>query len=103
MALQLAFAAIILFKGCDGEEFGRVELVRIGLRALIVDMLCAKAWNGVLILTMSVSVLTMSIYLVRAYFLIFFHKDISSKAKSIIIPKYIVAYGEALKRLTFDR
>lgn len=99
----MAFAAIILTKGCDGEESGRVELVKIGLRALIVDMLCAKAWTGVLILAMSVSVLTISIYLVRPYFLIFFHKAISSKAKFVIISRYIIVCGEALKRSTFGR
>ncbi len=43
MGLQLAFATIILSKVCDGEEFGRVELVKKGLRALIVDMFCTRA------------------------------------------------------------
>lgn len=43
MALQLVFAIIILFQACNSKESGRVELIKIGLTASIVNMLCIEA------------------------------------------------------------
>lgn len=92
------FAIIILSKSNDGEEFGRVEWVWIGLRTSIVDILCIKPWSGVLIWATFVFVSAISIYLVRVYFPIFFYKVVSSKVKSVIISGYIAVCGEILER-----
>lgn len=85
IALQLAFADIILFKNHAGKRSGRIGLVRIVSRDPIVDIHSTEAWNRVLILAVSISISIISICLARAYFPIFFYKAISSKMKSVII------------------
>lgn len=58
MALQSAFARRILYKSCNGKRFEKIELVRIGLRAPIVDMLYRKVWSRELIFAVSIPILT---------------------------------------------
>lgn len=103
MALQLTFAIIILSKRYNNKESGKIKVVKICSKASIIDIFCTEVWSGVLILATSVSVLTIFICLIRAYFPIFFHKAVSSKVKSIIIPRYIAVWKEALERSTFDK
>lgn len=103
MALQLAFALIILSKSYNSKKSERIDLVKIGLRASIIQILCIEAWSGVLILAIFVSVLTVFICLVRVYFLIYFQKAISFKIKSIIISRYILVYEKVLERLKFSK
>lgn len=50
-----------------------------------------------------VSILTMFICLVKAFFLIFYYKSTIFEIKSDITPRYIIVYGKALKRLIFDK
>lgn len=101
--MQLTFAAIILSKDYNNKEFERIKLVKIGLRASIIDIFCTEVWSRVLILAISVSDLTISICLVRAYFPIFFHKAVFSKVNSIIIPRYIAVWEDVLERSTFGK
>lgn len=54
MVLELMFAGIILFNGCDSEESGNIKLVQIFLKAPIIDMICTQTWSRVLILVASV-------------------------------------------------
>lgn len=53
-------------------------------------MVYIKAWIGGLTLILSFFVLIISIYLVKAFFKIFFHKFVVFKIKSGIIFGYIV-------------
>ena len=77
--LQLAFAWKILCNNYNNEGSRRLELIKTGSRAPIADILCIEAWNRVLISVPSVSVLTISICLVRACFWIFFSTFTASK------------------------
>lgn len=85
MALQLAFVIIILSKNCDGKASERVKLVKIGLKSSIIDMLYKKALNWILILAIFVSISTIFICFVKAWFENFFHKAIFLKVKFVII------------------
>lgn len=98
MALQLAFAIIISSKSSDSEESEKVDLVKIGLQVSIVDMLYIEAWSGELILAMSVSVLIISICLIKTCFPIFIYKAVSSKIKSVINLEYIAVCRKILER-----
>lgn len=82
------FAAIILSQNYDNTEFRKVELIKIDLRAWIINMSFIKTWSGVLILVTSISISSIFIFLVGDYFPIFFHKAVSSKIKSVINPRY---------------
>lgn len=42
MALQLTFTKKVLYKSYDSERSGKIELVKIGLRVLFIDMLCIE-------------------------------------------------------------
>lgn len=98
MTLQLAFTGKILFKNYDGKRSGIIELVKISSRAPIVDILCIKVWSRKMIFVTSISILTISLYLIKACFSITFHKSIVSKMKSRITFRYIIIYREVLKR-----
>lgn len=101
IVLQSAFTGKILCKGYEGEGFGKIELVRIDLRALIIDRICTEVLSRLLILTAFVPISIMSVCLVRAGFLIFFHRFIVSKLKPSITLGYIVEYVEVLERSIF--
>lgn len=88
MTLQLAFAEEIWFKDCNDEGFRKIKLVKICLRALIIDMFYTEAWNRVLILAASISILTISILLIRTCFPISPYKVVSFKLKFRIAPVY---------------
>lgn len=103
MVLQLIFAKKILDKNCDNEGFKKIELVKISLRALIINMLYIKVWSRRLIFSVSISISIMFFCLVKAYFSIFFHKSIIFKVKSDITLWYIVAYAKIQERLISDK
>ena len=88
----------MLFKSYDGKRSRMVKLVKISLRALIVDILCIEVWSKKLIFVAFISVLTISFYLIKVCFLISFHKFTVLKMKSGIILRYIVIYKKALKK-----
>lgn len=99
----MLFATIILFKNWDNKESGRVKLIKIGLKASIIDMLYTKTWSGMLISAMSVFVAIMSICLVGACFSIAFYKILPFEMKAVIIFEYIVVCGNILKRSISDK
>lgn len=95
--MQLAFITRILYKDCDNKGSGRVKLIKIDLKPLIVDTLYIEVWSKVLIFAASVSVSIMSVCLVKACFSIFLYVF---KVKSGITPRYIVICREVVERLT---
>lgn len=97
------FAKEILYKNYNNVGFGRLELIEIGLRALIADMLYIKAWIGVLTLILFISISTIFICLVRVFFWIFLHIFAASKVMFDITSEYIIVCGEILKRSTFGK
>lgn len=99
MALQLAFAKEILCKSYNNEGSRRVKLVKRSSRTPIIDTLCIKVWTGILIFVVFISILTMSICLVRACFSFFFHKFIIFKIKFRITLEYIIVYRKTLEIL----
>lgn len=101
--LQLAFVGEILYKSYDDKESERIELVKMGLRAPIAEMIYIKAWTEVLILALSVSISIIFICLVKACFSIFFYKSVVFEIMSNITPRYIIVCKEVLKWLTFGR
>lgn len=94
--MQLVFAKKMLYKSYDNKKFRKIELVKIRLRTLIINMFDRKIWSKVLIFAIFVFILIIFVYLVRAFFSIF-------KVKSDIYLEYIIkCHEKILKRSISD-
>lgn len=92
-----------MYKNCDSERSKRVKLVKIDLKASIINMLCIDVWSKVLIFLISIPILRMLIYLVKSWFLIFHYKSKVFRVKSGITLRNIVIYIKKLEKAIFNK